>query len=123
MGRLGCFGKGRLGGDLGGGVSLILAHDFAERTRRDHGALGGPAAVLACQVGVVLDQRADPFRNGGGGCRRSGRGGFGGLGGVGDLLCGAPGVLVLQGLDVEDAHQKPFLLTYPTVNREAGSVG
>ena len=96
-----------LGSYCGGGADFVVLDGFAERTVGGDGA-GYPAAVLACQFGVALDEGADSISNicggRGGGCLLL----LGGFCGVGFVLGGAPRVLVLEGLDVEDAHQKAF---------------
>ena len=95
-------------GYLGGGVIFIVLDGFAERTVGGDGTTGYPAAVLACQFGVALNEGTDSIGNirGGrsGGCRVL----LGGFCGVGFVLGGPPRVLVLEGLNVEDAHQKAF---------------
>ena len=102
------FGGDFLGSYCGGGTDFVVFDGFTERTVRDDGATCYPAAVLACQFGVVLNEGADSIGDicGGrsGGCRLR----FGSFCGVGFVLGGPPRVLVLEGLDVEDAHQKAF---------------
>ena len=93
---------------LRSGVCLVVVYCFEEGSVSGDGTTGYPAAVLACQVGVALNEGADSISNicggRGGGCLLL----LGGFCGVGFVLGGAPRVLVLEGLDVEDAHQKAF---------------
>ena len=101
------FGSDFLRGCLGGGLDFVVFEGFAERTVGGDGTASYPAAVLARQFGVALNEGADSVSNicgGYGGCRLC----LGGFYGVGFVLGGAPRVLVLEGLNVEDAHQKAF---------------
>ena len=102
------LGSDFLAGYLGGGTDFVVFDGFAERTVGGDGTAGYPAAVLARQFGVALNEGTDSVGNICGG-RNNGRRMFlGGFCGVGFILGGAPSVLVLEGLNVEDAHQKAF---------------
>ena len=94
---------------LRSGVYLVVVYCFEERSVRDGGGTTGyPVAVLTRQFGVALNEGADSISNicggRGGGCRLL----LGSFCGVGFVLGGGPRVLVLEGLNVEDAHQKAF---------------
>ena len=57
---------------LRSGVRLVVVYCFEEGTVRGNGATGYPVAVLACQLGVALNEGADSISNicggRGGGC-------------------------------------------------------
>ena len=90
------------------GVCLVVVYCFKEGIVRGDGATGYPVAVLACQLGATLNEGSDSISNifgeRGGGCLLL----LSSFCGAGFVLGGAPRVLVLEGLDVEDAHQKAF---------------
>ena len=93
---------------LRSGVCLVIVYGFQEGSVRGGGTTGYPAAVLARQLGVALNEGADSISNICGGRSSGCRLLLGSFCGVGFVLGGAPRVLVLEGLDVEDAHQKAF---------------
>ena len=102
------LGSDFLAGYLGGGTDFVVFDGFAERTVGGDGTAGYPAAVLARQFGVALNEGTDSVGNICGGRSNGRRVLLSGFCRVGFVLGGAPRVLVLEGLNVEDAHQKAF---------------
>ena len=92
------LGSDFLAGYLGGGTDFVVFDGFAERTVGGDGTAGYPAAVLARQFGVALNEGTDSVGNICGGRSNGRRVLLSGFCGVGFVLGGAPRVLVLEGL-------------------------